>query len=223
MEMVAMLSPILQEAVNWNRARVNFLCHFLIALLKVKTVNFAEIATAFSNNAKTESSYKRIQRFFRFYRIDFTIIARLMAKMLSITTSWILTLDRTNWKFGKININVLILAIAYKGIAFPIIWILLPKRGNSNTQERIKLMERFIAIFSIEKIQCLTADREFLGQAWFSYLLRKNIPFRIRIRENMKKTNSVGILARAKHMFRHLPFRLRIRENMKKKFSRHFD
>jgi hypothetical protein len=160
MELVAMLSPILQDAVNWNRARVNFLCHFLIALLKVKTVNFTEIATAFSNNAKTQSSYKRIQRFFRFYTIDFTIIARLMAKMLSISANWILTLDRTNWKLGKSNINALVLAIAYRGIAFPIIWILLPKRGNSNTKERIELMERFIAIFSIEKIQCLSELRE---------------------------------------------------------------
>jgi len=205
MEMVAMLSPILQDALNWNRARVNFLCHFLIALFKVKTVNFAEIATAFSNNAKIQSNYKRIQRFFRFYTIDFTVIARLMAKILSLDTAWILTLDRTNWKLGKSNINALVLAIAYKGIAFPIIWVLLPKRGNSNTRERIELMDRFLAIFSIEKIQCLTADREFLGQVWFSYLLRKNIPFRIRIRENMKITNSVGILTRAKDMFRHLP------------------
>ncbi len=205
MKMVAMLSPILQDAVNWNRARVNFLCHFLIALLKVKTVNFAEIATAFSNNVKTASNYKRIQRFFRFYTIDFSIVAQLMAKMLSIRTNWILTLDRTNWKFGKSNINALVLAIAYKGIAFPIIWVLLPKRGNSNTEERMELMERFISIFSIERIQSLTADREFLGQVWFSYLIRKNIPFCIRIRENMKIANSAGILTRAKDIFRHLP------------------
>ena len=61
MEMAAILLPILQDAVNWNRARVHFLAHFLVAILKVKTVNFAEIATAFGTRAKIESNYKRIR------------------------------------------------------------------------------------------------------------------------------------------------------------------
>jgi hypothetical protein len=56
-------------------------------------------------------------------------------------------------------------------------WKFLPKRGNSNTSERIELIERFIALFGIEKIQCLTADREFIGDDWFAYLKKKDIPF----------------------------------------------
>jgi len=39
------------------------------------------------------------------------------------------------------------LAIAYKGTAIPVYWILLDKRGNSNTRERIALMKRFIKQF----------------------------------------------------------------------------
>ena len=205
MEMVNILLPVLQEAVNWNLARVHFLSCFLIALLQVKTVNFAEIATAYGNKAKTESSYKRIQRFFRSFVGDFTVIAWLVVKMLPIADSpWILTMDRTNWKLGKKNINVLILGIAYRGIAFPLLWVLLPKRGNSNTRERIALLDRFILIFSIGKIQCLTADREFLGEAWFGYLLASAIPFRIRIRENMWITNARGVATKARDLFRHL-------------------
>ncbi|EXW59539.1 hypothetical protein J878_4174 [Acinetobacter baumannii 44467_5] len=45
-----------------------------------------------------------------------------------------LTLDRTNWKWGKRNINILMLAIVYRGIAIPILWTLLNKRGNSDTK-----------------------------------------------------------------------------------------
>lgn len=205
MEMANILLPVLQEAVNWNLARVQFLSCFLIALLQVKTVNFVEIATAFGSKAKTESSYKRIQRFFRSFAIDFTVIAWLVVKMLPIGDSpWILTMDRTNWKLGKKNINVLILGIAYRGIAFPLIWVLLPKRGNSNTRERISLLNRFICIFSLWKIQCLTADREFLGEEWFGYLVASAIPFRIRIRENMWITNASGVATKAKNLFRHL-------------------
>ena len=61
-------------------------------------------------------------------------------------------MDRTNWKLGKLNINILVLGIVYKRIAFPIIWISLSKQGNSNTAERITLMERFLAILGAEKI-----------------------------------------------------------------------
>jgi len=50
---------------------------------------------------------------------------------------WILTMDRTNWKFGKANINFLVLGVAYKGMAIPLFWYLLDKRGNSNYSERI--------------------------------------------------------------------------------------
>jgi hypothetical protein len=40
-------------------------------------------------------------------------------------------MDRTNWKFGKVNINYLVLGVAYKGMAIPLFWDLLDKKGNS--------------------------------------------------------------------------------------------
>ena len=64
---------------------------------------------------------------------------------------------------GKKNINILMLAIVHKGIAIPIFWILLNKRGNSDTTERIALIKRFIRIFGQDKIESLVADREFIG------------------------------------------------------------
>ena len=36
------------------------------------------------------------------------------------------------------------IAICYKGIAYPILWQLLSKAGNSNTAERKALMEHFL-------------------------------------------------------------------------------
>jgi len=35
-------------------------------------------------------------------------------------------MDRTNWKFGQQNINVLVLAVVYHGVAFPLLFKLLP-------------------------------------------------------------------------------------------------
>jgi len=135
---VQMVQAVFMEVLNWNRARINFLSNFIIALIKVKNVNLVEIATAFSGKAKKDSKYKRIKRFFGSFVIDSFLIAKLIIQMLSIKDGpWPLVMDRTNWKLGKVDINILVLGIAYKGIAFPIFWMLLPKKGNSNTNERI--------------------------------------------------------------------------------------
>lgn len=40
---------------------------------------------------------------------------------------------------------------------------MLPMQGNSNTNESIELMERFIRLFGRHCIDALVADREFVG------------------------------------------------------------
>lgn len=79
-------------------------------------------------------------------------------------------MDRTNWKFGDVNINVLVLGIAYDHMSFPILFRLLQKRAYSNFKERINIMERFIRLFGRDSIKCLVADREFVGNEWFKWL-----------------------------------------------------
>lgn len=202
---VQMLQAVFIEVLTWHRARINFLSNFLIALLKVKTVNLVELATAFSGKATQDSKYRRIKRFFSAFAIEAVHLAHLIIQLLPIKEeAWALVMDRTNWKVGKVTINILMLGIAYKGIAFPILWIFLPKTGNSNTQERIQLMDRFLHLFDVKKIKFFSADREFIGQKWFAYLLEKCIPFRIRIRENMLISNAKGLLVPAKTLFRDL-------------------
>ena len=65
-------------------------------------------------------------------------------------------------------------------------------------------MDRFITFFGVNKIRFFTADREFIGKEWFTYLLEKTIRFRIRIRENMLIANARGMLVPAKTLFRDL-------------------
>jgi len=43
---------------------------------------------------------------------------------------------------------------------------MLGKNGNSNCQERIDLVNRFIEIFDKETIKLMVSDREFVGEAW---------------------------------------------------------
>ena len=157
---------------------------FICALCKVQNVGYQKLANAFATPAKSGSSLRRIQRFVTEYALDTDIIARLIFKMLPHQPPFKLILDRTNWKFGQTNINVLTLAIAYQGVAFPILITMLDKRGNSDTNERIALINRYIELFGYETIDCLLADREFVGEHWIGWLNRSKIRYYIRIREN---------------------------------------
>ena len=56
MNQVNLLRQTLKPILGWHGARLSFLALFLIALLRVKTVNLVELATGFRSNAKTESS-----------------------------------------------------------------------------------------------------------------------------------------------------------------------
>jgi len=115
-----------------------------------------------------------------------------------------LSLDRTNWKWGKTNINLLVLAVVYRGTAIPVYWLPLNKRGNSNTRERMALMKRFINRFGRRRIKGLLADREFIGDAWVGWLIEQKIPFYIRIRNNSLSENSRGESMSVSHLFRAL-------------------
>ena len=90
------------------------------------------------------------------------------------------------------NINILVLAVAYNGVAIPLLWIVLDKRGNSNTLERIGLLKHFLVEFGHDRIQCVTADRECIGTDWIKFLKRQRIRFRIRIRRNTCISNPSG-------------------------------
>ncbi len=167
--------------------RLDFLAQFVLGIVATRTVNLTQIALTFCGTAKTASHYRRIQRFFKEFVIPQEMLVSFVLSLLPEGPFW-LSMDRTNWKFGKRHINVLTVGIAYKGAAFPLVWMLLPKRkgGNSNTEERIVLMQRVIALLGKERIAGLLADREFIGKEWMSWLRTQGISFRIRIKENFK-------------------------------------
>jgi Transposase DDE domain len=199
-----MLTNVLKFHFGWHLARVKCLSCLIIALFKVKTVNFVELATAFSGSAKVDSHYRRIQRFFKEVHLQQETVARLATSLLPYD-QFILSMDRTNWMLGCFAINFLVLSVVHQGTAFPLFWILLPKKGNSNTKERIQLINQFLDVFGRHKIQYLTGDREFIGQAWFGYLMKHQIEFRLRIKKNMMISRSNGQLSPAENFFRSLP------------------
>lgn len=171
---------------EYNLARVKLICLFITALCKIKTINYDRLASGFETIAHKNSSYRRIQRFMKEFDFPMRIVSVLIFNLLPSKCNLVLVLDRTNWKFGTKNINILMLGVSYKNVAFPLMFKMLDKQGNSDTQERIDLIKTYIEWFGRESIDCLLADREFVGDKWIVFLNQNNIRYYIRIRNNFK-------------------------------------
>src|SRR5262249_51643414 len=80
----------------------------------------------------------------------------------------------------------------YEGLAFPLLWVVLEKKGCSDTAERIALLESYERLFGKHSLEFITADREFIGTTWFRYLCKQQLPLRIRIPDNLWVTTANG-------------------------------
>ncbi|RTY78241.1 hypothetical protein EKL97_14450 [Flavobacterium sp. LS1P28] len=89
--------------------------------------------------ATKNSSYRRMQRFMKEFYFRMKIVSSLIFILLSAKSDLVLVLDRTNWKFGTKNSNILMLGVSYKNVAFPLMFKMLDKRRNSDTLGRIDL------------------------------------------------------------------------------------
>lgn len=176
------------STIPWKLPRCILLAHCLLAIIELRTVNLSKWAVHFDHNAEVASNYKRLQRFLR---DDSWAISALRALWINWLPQedWVLCLDRTNWMLGKTPINLLVLGVAYKGIAIPLFWTALSKQGNSNQSERIKLIQAFIEEFGTQRVKYLTADREFRGTTWLKWLTLMDVKYRIRVPNNTLADN----------------------------------
>lgn len=82
----------------------------------------------------------RIQRFISSYSLDSDLIVKLIFYLLPNKELLTLTIDSTNWKLGNTDINIFLFGTVYQGVAFLLLFSVLKKLGNNNSQERINLM-----------------------------------------------------------------------------------
>jgi len=180
------LEQKLAANLDWLGARIKFLARCLVALITTRTVNLSQIASVFAGRAQPNSHYERCRRFLKDFDLPYAQIAQFIVALLGVEKGWTLALDRTNWKLGQANLNLLVLAIVHQGIAYPVIWFPLDKAGNSHTDERILILELFLSLFAKEQVATLVADREFVGKTWLEWLKKEQIPFQIRVKESFQ-------------------------------------
>jgi len=184
MNQIGELQNTLTHFLDWNKARISCLSQILHALFQVRTVNLTQIAEAFQTPAKEASVYRRIQRFFKEFSFDMTFIIVLVSKLFLLGEKCVLIMDRTNWKWGKAHINILTLSVEHFGIGIPIFWTVLNSGGSSGAEDRMNLMRKVIKVLGVENIEVLLADREFIGEPWFRFLIEEKVPFTIRVKQN---------------------------------------
>jgi hypothetical protein len=131
--------------------------------------------------------------------------AKAVVQTLEFKGKFDLGLDRSNWKYGKKEINYLVLSWRInRHISIPLMFVELDKAGNSNTDERLDLLEKFKKIFGFERIKSLAADREFIGGKWFKELHKHDIPYFIRVKENILLPWGEDNPIHARDLFQHL-------------------
>jgi hypothetical protein len=174
-----------KSLLPWNLARLKCFMQMILGLIASSSVQQHQCALGFEGTATQESICRRIRNFLGTFSFDCQDIARALVALCSLQGPLHLVLDRTNWKFGGLEINLLVLAVVVsKRFSIPLFWKALPKSGTSNAVERVDVIRMFMDTFGVASIASLIADREFIGKAWVDFLMLHRIPFVIRIKGN---------------------------------------
>ena len=94
------LHPILNQSFQWNKARMSCFILMITALIITKSSNLAKLSEQFMTDATQASSYRRIQRFLNDFSINYDQVSQFIFHLFRFEKVH-LTLDRTNWKWGK--------------------------------------------------------------------------------------------------------------------------
>lgn len=185
------LSSLLKEHTDLSKTRLETLSWLVCLSLRIGTVSLWRLAAHVPSRSKTLSVHRRFERFFQHIFLDGRDIASLLVEMMGLSAKpWTLALDRTNWKFGKVHINILVLGVIHEKLCIPLFWVPLAKAGNSNADERINLLKILLSIFPGQRIGCILGDREFIGPVWLGWMHEQNLPFVMRVRENIHIWNT---------------------------------
>jgi DDE family transposase len=172
----------------------------LVALLTARKISVHQVTQLMPGEQNPEANRQQIRRCLDHESLAQPVWARAIAALLP-RTKWILALDRTEWKRGDTTVNLLVLAVVVHGCAVPVLWMVLPACGASDTTERKELLRRFVHLFGKEQIRFVTADREFIGFDWVAWLLKEEIPFRIRIKAGESLLHPGGREQKARDWF----------------------
>ena len=162
------------------------LAALILALVQREDVRLTKLAAQLPGTALPRSKIKQLHRFFKNIRLSEDVLARFVLSFADPRKRLWLVIDRTNWRLGKTEINILLVAVILNGQALPLMWTLLPHGGSSNSAVRNALMGRVLHVLPAKRIAGLLGDREFIGEKWFKFLNKSHVAPCIRLKANTK-------------------------------------
>ena len=165
-------------------------------MLHLGEINLHKLCQVFGGGAQASSHYIRLRRFVREVTLPQRALARFLVAIMEVGAGpWRLSMDRTNWKVGKVHVNILYLSLCHGKMAIPLFWSFLEDKsqGNSDHLDRIDLLELFIEVFGKTAIRVLLMDREFIGKHWLEgFLQAEEIAYVVRLKESGYIANRRG-------------------------------
>ena len=166
-------------------------------------VTLKSMALYVNSKGLLRAKLAKVERLLQGQVFDYCQIGLLILQIVRslLPDKFLIAIDRTNWKFGKKDVNYLVACIVVGKISLPIAWLVLDKKGNSNSLERQELIRQVLKIVPAERIASILADREFVGKDWLTFLQTSNIPFIIRVKENQQINHPNGGKMKLKRYF----------------------
>jgi hypothetical protein len=197
--LVEQLNDIITENFDLHKNNQINIADLMIGMIIARTVNLNIIASYSSRAGKMcqANIYRGFQYVIHNFKMTQEQLALTILSMYGLKGDGklILALDRTNWCYGQKDINLLVLSVIVKGCGIPLYWLELDSRGNSDTDERKRVMKLLIDLIGADRIAYLLADREFIGEEWFGHLSEQEVKFVIRIKSNMLIESAGKILS----------------------------
>jgi hypothetical protein len=168
-----------------SQSKIDLMVSMIIGLINARNVTLKEVALSIQGEASLDSKVRRIERFLGSEPLSREALAKFIVDIMHLSNKTLnFVIDRTNWEYGNNFHNILFIGIVYDNVAIPILWDLLDKEGNSNFEDRKKLIDKLVRIFGQDRIESISGDREFIGDEWMNYLDNLDTRFYLRLKEN---------------------------------------
>jgi hypothetical protein len=157
--------------LSLSKPLTNMLSLLIVCLLEDNKAHISRLGESLAVNGPSEMAcIQRIRRFLSNKKLSPSItlvpLIRLMRPLLSKLPEIVLTMDRTDWGKRLKHINILSVAVSYKGRAMPLFWIVLNRKGNSSFEHWKHVLTPVIK--GLQQMEWLSgkpiivvADREF--------------------------------------------------------------
>jgi hypothetical protein len=168
---VTILKLVSEIGLNLSKPLTNTLSLLIVCLLEDNKAHISRLGESLAVNGPSEMAcIQRIRRFLSNKKLSPSItllpLIRLMRPLLSKLPEIVLTMDRTDWEKRLKYINILSVAVSYKGRALPLFWIVLGRKGNSSFKHWKQVLTPVIK--GLQQMEWLSgkpilvvADREF--------------------------------------------------------------